>query len=137
MKIRKIIYIAIGSLSLGLGAVGAVIPILPSVPFLMLAAFCFAKSSDRLHQWFIGTKLYKHNLESFVNGKGMLRRTKIRIILAVTLTMAFAFIMMGNVPIGRIILSIVWLCHILYFSFGVKTIPAKPSAESETIKSET
>ena len=71
MNIKKAFFIVLGCLSLGLGAVGAVLPILPTVPFLMLAAFCFAKSSEKLHNWFVATKLYKKNLESFVQGKGM------------------------------------------------------------------
>ena len=50
-----------------LGAVGAVLPLLPAFPFLMLAAFCFARSSEKLNNWFIHTKLHKNNLESFVN----------------------------------------------------------------------
>ena len=59
MKIKKIIYIVVGCLGVGLGAVGAVLPLLPAFPFLLLAAFCFAKSSERLHNWFTSTKLYK------------------------------------------------------------------------------
>ena len=70
MNIKKAFFVVLGCLSLGLGAVGAVLPILPTVPFLMLAAFCFAKSSEKLHNWFVSTKLYKKNLESFVQGKG-------------------------------------------------------------------
>ena len=53
-------------------------PLLPAFPFLLLAAFCFAKSSERLHNWFINTKLYKNNLESYVKGQGMTRKTKIK-----------------------------------------------------------
>lgn len=122
MNIKKAFFIVLGCLSLGLGAVGAVLPILPTVPFLMLAAFCFAKSSEKLHNWFISTKLYKKNLESFVQGKGMAMKTKIRIMVMVTILMSIGFIMMHAVPVGRIILGFVWLFHVLYFIFGIKTL---------------
>ena len=68
---KRLIYLIVGCISLGLGALGAIIPILPTVPFLMVSACAFAKSSKKLHNWFIGTKLYKKNFESFVNKKGM------------------------------------------------------------------
>lgn len=122
MRLKKIAFIVLGCIGVGLGAVGAVVPLLPAFPFLLLAAFSFAKSSERLHSWFIGTKLYKNNLESYVKGKGMTCKAKIRIMLVVTLTMSVGFIMMSRVPVGRIILSIVWVGHMIYFIFGVKTI---------------
>ena len=122
MNIKKAFFVVLGCLSLGLGALGAVLPLLPAFPFLMLAAFCFAKSSEKLHNWFISTKLYKNNLESFVQGKGMTVKTKIRIMVTVTILMSIGFIMMHAVPVGRIILSIVWLFHVLYFIFGIKTL---------------
>lgn len=131
MTIKKALYILLGCISLGLGAVGAVLPLLPSFPFLLLAAFCFARSSEKLHRWFIGTKLYKNNLESYVAGKGMTRKTKIRIMVTVTLLMAIGFIMMNAVPVGRIVLGCVWVFHVLYFVFGVKTIPLSPAVEGE------
>lgn len=124
MKLKKILYVIAGCMAVGLGAVGAVLPLLPSFPFLLLAAFCFAKSSERLHKWFTNTKLYKNNLESYVKGRGMTRKTKIRIMVTVTLLMSVGFIMMDQVPVGRIVLACVWVFHILYFCFGVKTIPA-------------
>lgn len=122
MNIKKAFFVVLGCLSLGLGALGAVLPLLPAFPFLMLAAFCFAKSSEKLHNWFISTKLYKKNLESFVQGKGMTVRTKIRIMATVTILMSIGFIMMNAVPVGRIILGFVWLFHVLYFIFGIKTL---------------
>lgn len=123
MKIRKIVYITLGCLGVGLGAIGVVLPILPTFPFLLLAAFCFGKSSEKLHTWFIGTRLYKDHLDSYVQGKGMTRKTKIRIISTVTALMVVGFIMMYRVPIGRILLACVWVCHLVYFVFGVRTIP--------------
>ncbi|MDE5742413.1 MAG: YbaN family protein, partial [Oscillospiraceae bacterium] len=62
MKLKKIIYIITGCIGLALGAVGAVLPLLPAFPFLLLAAVCFGKSSERLNNWFVNTKLYKNNL---------------------------------------------------------------------------
>jgi len=126
MNIKKLLWIILGCIGVGLGAVGAVVPMLPAFPFLMLAAFSFARSSEKLHTWFIGTKLYKDNLEDYVAGRGMTWKTKIRIMVTVTLLMSVGFIMMGTKGIvtGCIVLGCVWLFHILYFIFGVKTIPA-------------
>lgn len=122
MKIKKVVYIIIGCVGLGLGALGAALPLLPAFPFLLLAAVCFGKSSERLHKWFVGTKLYKNNLESYVKGRGMTWKTKIRIMVIVTVTMSVGFIMMNAVPVGRIVLLGVWVFHVLYFVLRVKTI---------------
>ena len=122
MNIKKVCCIIVACIGVGLGAVGSVVPLLPAFPFLMLAAFCFAKSSEKLHNWFIGTKLYKNNLETYIKGEGMTRRTKVKIMITVTLLMSVGFIMMDQVPVGRMILAGVWVFHILYFLFGVKTL---------------
>ena len=118
---KKVMYIVLGCIGVGLGTLGAILPLLPAFPFLLLAAFCFGKSSRRLHYWFTGTRLYKNNLESFVRGQGMTIKAKLRIMTIVTLTMAFGFIMMSRVPVGRIVLVCVWILHIFIFVFGIKT----------------
>lgn len=125
MSIKKIIYLILGFIGLILGAIGAILPLLPAFPFLLLATICFAKSSEKIHNWFVSTKLYKNNLESYVKGKGMTNKTKIKIMIMVTILMSIGFIMMHQVVIGRIVLSLVWLFHILYFIFGVKTLNEK------------
>ena len=117
---RKILYIMIGCISLGLGIIGVILPILPTVPFVLLAAFCFAKSSERLDGWFKNTKLYReNNIKS-----GMTKRAKVRIMCLVTLLMSIGFIMMGlkDIVVGNIVLLIVWIFHMVYFTFGVKTV---------------
>ncbi len=121
---RKIICIVIGSIALALGAVGTVLPVLPTVPFFLLAAFCYAKGSQKLHTWFTGTKLYQDNLADFVAGKGMTWATKFRIMITVTLLMALGFTMMmlKSLYIPCLILGVVWLAHVIYFVFGVKTL---------------
>ena len=126
MKIKKILWIVLGCIGVGIGAVGAVVPILPAFPFLLLAAISFARSSEKLHTWFINTNLYKDNLEDYVAGKGMTVKTKVRIMITVTALMGVGFIMMGlkGIVTGCIVLGCVWAFHVVYFIWGVKTIPA-------------
>lgn len=124
MNLKKVCYVVVGCIGMGLGAVGAVVPMLPAFPFLMLAAYCFAKSSKRLNDWFINTKLYKDNLESYVQGKGMTKEAKCRVIKTVSLLMSIGFLIMlsKGVYIGCMVLFGVWVFHIVYFVWGVKTL---------------
>lgn len=119
---KKILYIGLGFIGLTLGAIGAVMPLMPAFPFLLLAAFSFGKSSEKLDTWFKSTKLYKNNLETYVKGQGMTIKTKAKILVMITILMAIGFFAMGNVPIGRIVLFFVWVFHLVYFIRFVKTI---------------
>ena len=122
-KSFKLFWLILGFICLALGTIGVFLPILPTVPFYLVTTFAFAKSSDRLHNWFINTKLYKNNLESFVQRKAMTLKTKLSILISVTLIMGFGFFMMArkDIWIPCIILGVVWVCHIGYFMFRVKT----------------
>lgn len=123
---KKILYMILGYVGASMGVLGVVIPVLPTVPFLLLAAYCFARSSEKLERWFRGTKLYKDNLADFAAGKGMTRKAKCRIMLTVTLLMSVGFLMMGRKGIvaGCVVLALVWICHLIYFIFAIQTIPA-------------
>ena len=131
MKLKQIIFLIIGCLSRALGCVGIVLPILPTVPFFLLTVFCFANSSQKLHDWFIGTQMYKKHLESFVQKKGMTVRTKATLLTSVTALMAVGFVLMlrKGIIVPCVILAVVWVCHLVYFLFGVKTIPAAETAQ--------
>lgn len=74
MHLKKGILLCLGCLCTALGAVGAVLPLLPTFPFLLPAAFCFARSSDRLNDRLRGTKLYRENIADLAAGRGMTKK---------------------------------------------------------------
>ena len=77
----KLIWLAAAFVTLGVGAIGVVLPVLPTTPFLLLSSFCFAKGSERFHKWFTETKLYQNHLDSFVRERAMTLKTKLCILL--------------------------------------------------------
>lgn len=121
-KTKRGLWIGIAFLMMGAGAVGVVLPILPTVPFLMAALYCFARGSQKLENWFRQTSLYQKHLEPFMDKKEMTRKAKLTVMLSMSFFMGIGFVMMEQVPVGRIILAAVWLFHILYFTLGIKTV---------------
>ena len=138
MKAKKIIFIVLGFICLALGYVGVFLPVLPTTPFLLVTAYCFARSSQKLDDWFKGSKLYKKHLESFVKKEGMLASTKAGILISVTLLMSLGFFFMARkgIWIRCVIFAVVWGCHLVYFLFFVKTIRREESRDSKSVMDE-
>lgn len=126
-KVKKGIYICVGLVAFALGAIGVILPILPTTPFLLLASFCFAKGSERFHVWFINTNLYKKHLESFVKERAMTLKQKV-VLLAFADTMMAIPLIIVDVLFIRIILIALILFTLYYFIFKIKTITPKEKA---------
>lgn len=120
-KLINYIFIALGFICIGIGALGVALPILPTTPFLLVASLCFAKGSKRFHDWFKSTKLYKNHLESFEKSRSMTMKTKLYILIPVTVLLLIAFFMMHNLP-GRIVIAVLIIVKYYYFLFRIKTI---------------
>ena len=100
-------------------------PLVPTTPFIVLAAVCFGKSSVRLHTWCINTRFYKNNVENFVKRRTMKIKAKIILLSSVTLFMCLSYILLTifDAPVAvKIVLAFVWLCHVVYFGIVVKTL---------------
>lgn len=128
MKLIKIFYVVLGFLSLGLGMIGVVLPVLPTTPFLLLTAFCFVKGSKRFDKWFKGTNIYKNHLESFSKNREMTLKTKVKILLFADFMLMFPLIMSDSIHLK--IFIVVLICFkFYYFIFKIKTVKENKSVK--------
>lgn len=126
-------YIFLGFLFLGLGILGAFLPILPTTPFLLCTLFFFGKSSPRLHNWFINTKVYHKYLKSFNEQRALTKRSKISILALSSVMMGLSFYFSPSI-IGKIAIVVLLLIEYWFFFFWIKTIPEQ--SKNQTDKSE-
>lgn len=93
--------VAAGVLCTALGALGVLLPGLPTTPFLLLAAFCFSRSSERFHQWLLGHRWLGAYLRNFEEGRGMTRRDKAITLATMWLTIGMTVVFFIPVAWGR------------------------------------
>ena len=122
MVLKKIFYVTLGLLSLALGILGALLPILPTVPFVLLAAFCFARGSQRLDAWLRTTRIYRQAMLLMRNDRrGMTNAQKLRIMLPVTTLMGISFLLTEH-PHARIAIGVMWALHVIFFVFRIPSV---------------
>lgn len=83
----------LGALALGLGAIGVVLPILPTTPFILLAAFSFAKSSERWHRWLINHDLFGPLIKDWQAHGAINSRAKIAGVLSMAAVLALSLVL--------------------------------------------
>ncbi len=92
---RRVVYVALGCLFVGLGVVGAILPVMPTTPFLLAASFFFARSSPRLNNWLLRSPLFGPFLRDWDQHRGVRPRVKVWAV-TVMLTAVTASIVFGN-----------------------------------------
>lgn len=117
----KVMFVVLGFIFLGIGAIGSILPVLPTVPFLLLASFCFIRGSKRFNNWFLSTGIYKKHLESFSKSRSMTLKTKISILAFASLMLIMAFIFSANIH-ARILIGVAFILKYYYFIFRIETI---------------
>lgn len=103
-KARKGLLALCGMVAVGLGAAGIFLPLLPTTPFLLLAAACFLRSSDRLHNWLITHKWFGRYIRQYREHKAISRQTKLATITLLWGTLAFSGLVVLEVLWGRLLL---------------------------------
>ncbi|MFJ7467196.1 YbaN family protein [Peribacillus frigoritolerans] len=120
-KVKSILFFLLGAISLLIGIAGTVLPVLPGGPFYLFAAFCFAKSSKSIENWFKSTSLYEKYVEAFLQKKGMTRREKIRINLIADFFIIISLFYV-DILLVKILLVVLALYKHYYFIKKIKTI---------------
>lgn len=127
----KAMFIILGFLFTIIGAIGVILPILPTTPFLLIASFCFMKGSDKLNNWFKSTKLYKNNLKSFDKNRSMTFKTKVIILGFASVMLLIPFITVPVLPMRIFIIALIILKY-YFFIFKIKTV--KPEKKTVLIE---
>jgi uncharacterized membrane protein YbaN (DUF454 family) len=95
-KIVRTLWFIAGTICVMLGAIGIVLPILPTTPFLLAAAACYYKSSERMHRWLLNNKWFGEYIRNYTEGKGLTRKTKIIALTVLWITIILSTIFMLN-----------------------------------------
>lgn len=111
----KYFYLSFGILSIIFGTIGIFLPVLPTVPFLLLALFCFSKSSEKAYNIILNNKYFGQTLKDYKDGKGLTKFVKIKAILFLSLGIGLSIYKMQSLHL-KLFLAIIWLVvsiHIL------------------------
>lgn len=118
--IVKPILIFLGSIFLILAIIGIAIPLIPTTPLLLLAAICYAKSSERLHQWLLNTRWLGPYIKSFQAGEGIPLKSKITAIIVLWITSGYSiFFIVPIIWVKFILMAVV--SYITYYIWSIKT----------------
>lgn len=106
-KLCRWILIIAGSFFVALGIIGIFFPLLPTTPFLLLAAACYARSSKRLYNWLLSNKWFGSYIRNYREGKGIPLKVKILSISFLWIAIGYASIFVLHIFLGRIILILI------------------------------
>ena len=107
-NLKKKIYIFVGFLAVILGIIGVILPGIPTVPFLLVALFCFERSSKKYHDMILNNKYFGKVLRDYYEGRGLTTSVKIKAVLFLSCGMGFSFYKVQHLHL-RIMLAVIWL----------------------------
>jgi uncharacterized membrane protein YbaN (DUF454 family) len=127
-RAQRIVLVVLGLICVGLGGLGVVLPLLPTTPFLLLAAYLFARSSDRWHRWLMSHRLLGPYIHAFRGSKGLTFAQKFRMGASFSILFAVSVYLVPGAAI-KTLLAAWWLFWIV-FIFRIKTT-SEPVVESQ------
>ena len=126
--LQKVILISLGLLCVGLGVLGIFLPLLPTTVFLLIAAACFARSSDRLYRWLLSHKWFGSYIKNWREHKALARKTKITILVILWMTLLISSFIGTDALWVRLILLAVGI-GVTTFILRMNTLPENSTNE--------
>ena len=117
--LAKLMWVSLGSLFVGLGAIGVIVPGLPTTPFLILAAACYIRSSQRLYDWLISNKRFGPYLKDYREGKGIPKKAKRLAVVMIVVFVSFSVVFGIEDLTLKIVVGLLGLIGLLYVLFKV------------------
>jgi uncharacterized membrane protein YbaN (DUF454 family) len=118
----KIVFISLGWIFTAVGIVGAFVPVLPTTPFLLLAAYFFARGSEKFHNRLISSAFYKKHVESTIKDGQMPVKTKVRIVATAYTMLIIPLFLIENIIIKAVIVFCM-IIIMLTFTIFIKNKP--------------
>ena len=115
MEVTRLIFMSFGFTFLVIGAVGIVIPILPTTPFIIVSAFCFSKSSKRFERWISQNRYFGSYIENYKTKKGVPRDVKLQSIVFLWIMLIISGLIFSNsvyIPIILVVVGVAVTLHI-------------------------
>jgi hypothetical protein len=126
-RVKRVLYYVAGTISLVLGIIGMVFPILPTTPFLLLSAACYVRSSEKAYKWLIHNKIFGKIIQDYREGKGLPIKVKVITIILLWLT----------ILISILFITILWVQILLFIIaslVSIHIILIKPKSNHKRIE---
>jgi len=122
---QRVLFFCLGSIFVGLGTIGVVLPLVPTTPFLLLAAACYARSSKRLYNWLLANKIFGSTIRQWQENRSVAYRTKVTAIVLLVLTLGTSIVFFVPLwPVKILLVAIgTWVVQFLV------RLPTKPQGE--------
>lgn len=140
MDVRKAVLIFTGTVCVGLGVLGIFLPLLPTTVFLLLAAYCYSRSSERFHTWLVNNRFLGSYIKNYRTGRGMAVRQKVTTLLILWASIGFSIWMVGGFWVGLLLaaIAIAITVHILWIkTYRPEASTDELSAIEETVNEPT
>ena len=105
----RLVLVFIGTVSLVLGLIGIILPLLPTTPFLLLSAACYARSSDRFYNGLLANRVFGPPIKEWRDYRSVAKRTKLTSIIIIIISFGITIVLVLDTPVAKIILSAVAL----------------------------
>ncbi len=123
-KTRRILFLVGGWVCVLLATIGIFVPVLPTTPFLLLASFCFARSSARLQNWLLTNRWFGEYINNYRQGKGMSLRHKVMTLLLLWATIGYAALAFSAWWLRGILLCVA--LAVSYHLIRIRTLTQRP-----------